>query len=129
MNCEFNESARNYVKKADEKIRISAEKILAGKKLCDGKIFFVSHFLGIPQRIFAKIGLKYLCSKLKIDSSICTKCGNCVNLCPRKNIEINQEIIAKDKCTACYRCINNCPEKAISLFSKKKPKKQYKFVV
>ena len=57
-------------------------------------------------------------NKLKI-SSDCIGCGKCANLCPMKNIKIENKLaVPNDRCTMCYRCISKCPVKAITLIGK-----------
>lgn len=56
----------------------------------------------------------------------CNECGLCIKICPMQNFQLeNNIIIPKGNCTLCYRCINKCPQKAISVYIRKKVKKQY----
>ena len=49
----------------------------------------------------------------------CSKCMECIEKCPTKNIKFeNKKIAFSDKCTMCYRCINICPRKAITFLGK-----------
>lgn len=51
----------------------------------------------------------------------CIKCGKCVNLCPAKNIKLeNGKIVFGDKCVACLGCYHRCPQKAIQYKGRKK---------
>jgi Ni,Fe-hydrogenase III small subunit/ferredoxin len=45
----------------------------------------------------------------------CTKCMNCINLCPTKALAYHGEKLVVDygKCIFCGRCVSNCPEKAL----------------
>jgi len=47
----------------------------------------------------------------------CTRCGNCVNVCPKKCILLNQKGIAFNykQCIACFCCQEVCPAAAISV--------------
>ena len=47
----------------------------------------------------------------------CTRCGSCVEICPKKAISIGLEraIIDYAKCIRCYCCHEVCPEEAIEL--------------
>lgn len=46
----------------------------------------------------------------------CNHCGTCVKVCPRKNIQKeNNSIIWKGNCELCFACLNWCPQKAIWL--------------
>ena len=58
----------------------------------------------------------------------CTSCGLCVNICPMKNLEHEQNQIAtKGNCIVCYRCVNQCPHKAITVMMLHiRPRWQYK---
>lgn len=56
-------------------------------------------------------------SKAYIDSDLCTKCGQCTELCERNAIQkssINFEI-NRQKCIGCSKCIKACPKDAIKL--------------
>ncbi|MDE6434494.1 MAG: 4Fe-4S binding protein [Lachnospiraceae bacterium] len=58
--------------------------------------------------------------KPKIDTQKCVDCGKCAELCPIKNLSIENNLTkAQDRCTMCYRCINICPKRAITLLGKK----------
>ena len=42
-------------------------------------------------------------------SDKCTRCGDCVKVCPTKNIkESHGTIVFSDKCIACHACYNRC---------------------
>lgn len=44
----------------------------------------------------------------------CSTCNLCSEICPVKNIEIeDSKPIFKNRCQQCYACINLCPQKAI----------------
>ncbi len=54
----------------------------------------------------------------------CIKCGDCVNYCPTKTLDFNDDgfpfVKSPKKCIACYRCVNICPTKAFcSVFTKR----------
>ena len=55
-----------------------------------------------------------------IDPAVCTKCGNCVRICPvtPKALSQNKGEVPKysyDLCIRCYCCQETCPEGAISI--------------
>lgn len=56
-----------------------------------------------------------------IDSSLCSRCGACIKVCPQGVIEQKDELILIDysNCIACFCCQEACPEGAISV--KKSP--------
>ena len=47
----------------------------------------------------------------------CVRCGKCINICPNKNIVMNEKSIGfKWRCGLCMRCIYQCPKNAISVY-------------
>lgn len=49
-------------------------------------------------------------------SDACVACGQCVRLCPRKNIQlINGKVIIGNNCAQCLGCLQYCPQSAISI--------------
>ena len=52
--------------------------------------------------------------KYKIDESLCTGCGLCVNVCPVRAITLSDAAhIDNDLCTGCGACANVCKKGAI----------------
>jgi uncharacterized protein (DUF362 family)/Pyruvate/2-oxoacid:ferredoxin oxidoreductase delta subunit len=46
----------------------------------------------------------------------CTRCGICVNICPKKALTMKKyPVLNKKKCIQCYVCHENCPAAAIDL--------------
>ena len=79
--------------------------------------------------MFQRSGEKYTDEyEVKINHSICIKCGLCVQICPVNNLTLTDHIETYNNCTQCLRCLNNCPTNAIRYFSEKgsKPFKQLK---
>jgi ferredoxin len=61
----------------------------------------------------------------------CNSCGTCVEVCPRDNLSINEELsnskpIYGDNCEFCLACINLCPQKAIGLKKEKNCNARFK---
>lgn len=58
-------------------------------------------------------------------SDKCIKCGKCIQMCPAKNISMeNSKIKFSNKCIACLGCFHRCPQKAI-IYNNKDNKKRY----
>jgi NAD-dependent dihydropyrimidine dehydrogenase PreA subunit len=60
--------------------------------------------------------------KVKIDIERCTGCGTCVDVCPEKVFELQEEeekkvskVVAGDRCFACRACEVRCPERAMAI--------------
>ena len=53
---------------------------------------------------------------LAIDTSLCTGCGGCQELCPATAICLTDGLmhINADKCTGCKICLKVCPVKAVT---------------
>lgn len=108
------------VKKATSKIKSA---------VCDFKndtppqegIGLMYHLAGLfGQRLYFYNKTKCYSDKLKIDKNKCIGCGKCTELCPMKNIHLdNQKAVSGNMCTMCYRCVNKCPTQAITLLGKK----------
>jgi len=119
---------KSRITKANKKIDKCTASIIAGKKVRNGRLFFFSRFAGLfGQRMIFRFVEGRMAKRLKIDLQKCNLCGLCVKICPADNITYDAAVPkAHKKCALCYRCINQCAQKAISLFSKRKPKKQFK---
>lgn len=111
---------QELVRKAEQKIEASAQKLKDGHPSQDG-MGCLNHLAGLfGQRLYFCSKTKAYSDKLKIDKNRCIRCGKCVSLCPMKNISLeNGNTVSDGKCTMCYRCINFCPTQAITLFGKR----------
>jgi len=120
-------TVKNYITKAERKMRAVCEKI---KQNVVYKRGFnpCSRALGLIQGVFYPKLEKAGMDKVWIDGD-CDLCNLCVDICPMNNFEnSNGKIAPKHNCTMCYRCINKCPQKAISVYLRSKVKKQYKSI-
>ncbi|MDR1857451.1 MAG: DUF362 domain-containing protein [Desulfovibrio sp.] len=56
-------------------------------------------------------------TKVQIDGSKCTGCGNCVKVCPQKALSLKGEKsqLNPKKCIGCFECITVCPSKAAGI--------------
>lgn len=55
----------------------------------------------------------------------CTKCGKCAQICPVKNIKVEDKVMFGDNCIACLGCYHRCPNRAITYLNKRK---KYRYV-
>ena len=111
---------QELVRKAEQKIEVSAQKLKDGHPSQDG-MGFLNHLVGLlGQRLYFHYKTKTYSDKLKIDKNRCIRCGKCISLCPMKNISLeNGNTVSGGKCTMCYRCVNFCPTQAITLLGKR----------
>jgi len=77
---------------------------------------------------------KFLSQFIKVSIHLheedCIKCNLCMNKCPYKAIDKNEEgfpVVIKPKCTNCYRCIHQCPKQALGIRKNKKHSKLLKY--
>jgi len=119
------EKARRALEKADRKLLKTCNYIENGKVNKRGFNIFSEYVGLISQRLHFRTIEKKAKKDVRI-SPDCNSCGKCVQVCPRKNLEIHDNKISqKGKCTLCYRCVNICPQKAITVLLHTRVKKQY----
>lgn len=53
----------------------------------------------------------------EVNSSLCTRCGQCVNTCPTGAIGDDCQSIDSAKCIKCCACVKSCPTQARTLHS------------
>lgn len=114
------EKDKKLVRLAEKKIHKAVSDIKKGKPPQEG-IGFWHRLAGLfGQRLyFYHKTAKYL-DRVKIDDRKCVGCGKCADVCPMKNLRLEEgRAVAKDRCTMCYRCVNLCPRQAITLIGKK----------
>lgn len=77
--------------------------------------------------------------RIEINSELCKGCGLCIEVCPKKQIEVSEELNKKGyyparymeedtpddecKCTGCCMCALTCPDIAIEVYRQEKAKK------
>jgi NAD-dependent dihydropyrimidine dehydrogenase PreA subunit len=112
------EENKRIVLAADRKLEAAAAEIRAGRYPKEG-LSFISRLAGLfGQRLWFYDKTRTYSRCLKI-SDACTRCGQCVKLCPMKNITMRYgKPVPGNQCTMCYRCICRCPGKAITLIGK-----------
>ena len=113
------EENKAIVKKADEKLNLTARKLQEGKSSNEGLNIFY-HIAGLfGQRLWFYGKSLFYKNKPNIDRNKCTCCGLCVKNCPMKNLKTNSgNIIHEKMCTMCYRCVSNCPSQALTILGK-----------
>jgi len=59
-----------------------------------------------------------------VNSSWCKGCNLCVQICPKKVLELNERLNAfparENDCIGCRQCENICPDLAITILEKEK---------
>ncbi len=120
------EKTEKIILEANRSIENIVKKIKSGKTIKMGRRFY-SRILGFTiQRGISRPFFKKLRKRLYINHDKCILCNKCVDVCPMKNLYLEDNLIkTKNICTLCYRCVNTCPTNAISLFTKKAPNTQY----
>lgn len=113
------EENKKLVAQAENKIKQAVAKIKDGNPPREGLngLHRLAGLLG--QRLYFGHKTKRYSDKLKIEDTRCVGCGKCAELCPMKNIVLEDGLaIAGDRCTMCYRCVNACPKQAVTLLGK-----------
>lgn len=108
------------VKVAKKKINRAVRDMKNGRPPQEG-IGLLYHLAGLfGQRLYFYNKTKQYTDKVKINVGKCVACGKCMELCPMKNLNIENNIAkAGNGCTMCYRCINICPKQTITLLGKR----------
>lgn len=67
---------------------------------------------------FYMFGGVFMKKAVVIESAWCKKCGICVEYCPVKILELNEDTVYikdSEKCISCGKCEQRCPDYAIYL--------------
>ena len=113
------EKNRSLIAEADRKIEAAVQKLKDHNAPREG-LGFLYHMAGLfGQRLWFYGKSTSYKKKPDIDTAKCIGCGKCVDLCPMKNLSIeNGKAVSSNQCTLCYRCFSRCPAKAITILGK-----------
>jgi len=53
--------------------------------------------------------------KIRMKSSVCTRCGKCSSVCKSECIDFRQQKVDFERCVGCFNCLTACPENALTL--------------
>lgn len=65
--------------------------------------------------------MSFLAKKMNIEitEKWCKGCGLCINVCPKKVLELNDHVkcvaVRPDDCIGCRQCENVCPDFAVTV--------------
>ncbi|MBA4384071.1 MAG: hypothetical protein C0410_04990, partial [Anaerolinea sp.] len=69
----------------------------------------------------------YKAENRQVNKELCTQCGMCINLCPVRNISMEEgKVKIGDQCQWCFACINWCPKMAIK-FGRIDPSRSHQY--
>ncbi len=111
------EKARNHINIISKTIRDKEAKVF---QLRQGPVPFF--FTSIINPLFNKFAMG---TKGFYAEDTCTGCRLCEEICPTKNIVVNDKPVWGSVCTQCLACIHRCPEKAIQYGKKTKERGRY----
>ena len=111
---------KELVSQADKKIADAISKLKKGCPDKDG-LGFLCHLAGLfGQRLWFRGKTSTFKHKPNIDKVKCIGCSRCAELCPTKNITVeNGKASSHNRCTLCYRCFSHCPTQALTILGKK----------
>lgn len=110
---------RKIIQKADTKIMSAVKQVKECRPPQEG-INFLYHMAGLlGQRLWFNEKTKSYKEKPNVNQQRCIGCGRCAQLCPMKNLRIeNKKAVSYNRCTLCYRCFSHCPTKALTILGK-----------
>ena len=101
---------RDYIAKMNVALHEIADGVMPKATLLP-RIYSAKSLPQYPAPLFHLFTQKYF---LRVDASICTACGVCVQVCPTKSIRMDENgYISQDTCQSCWSCYNHCPHHAI----------------
>ena len=109
---------------AEARIAAIAEQINARKRgiydVCEGKAARLKS--GILSAAFNAFGKN--AKRFRVEDS-CIACGRCAEVCPTRNIRIEDKPQWGGDCTLCLACIHHCPAQAIQMGEHSKKRGRY----
>ena len=111
---------REIIRRADAKISLAVAKLKEGTPTTDGLSFF-HHLAGLfGQRLWFYWKTTTYKKKPDVNEQKCIGCGRCSELCPMKNMTIEEgKAVSHNRCTLCYRCFSHCPTQALTILGRK----------
>jgi len=96
-----------------------ADRIMENKPKRRG-FTWVSAALGRIQRSPYRKYYERFRNVIGIEGSRCTRCGECIQLCPVSNLEADESgsVTARGACILCLRCYNFCPRQAVTFMGR-----------
>lgn len=116
------DKAKKILAKCEKNIENHIRLLLDGKSRKKGNF---SYALGIVQRAPYRALYDKFTDWMSVDTSLCTKCGKCAEMCPIGNIKMNNFPEHLGKCAFCMRCYSYCPQTAITVRGKTRNKEKH----
>jgi ferredoxin/flavodoxin len=91
------------------------ERLLSGRARIRGHY---TRWLGELQRLPFWFFRSRHQNSIGVDDDRCTRCGECVALCPANNIQLVSVPCFTGRCAQCLRCYAFCPASAITLYGR-----------
>lgn len=110
---------QKIIANTNKKIELAVNNLKKGTPPKNGLGFFY-HIAGLfGQRLWFYGKTSKYSDKIHIDADACIGCGNCISICPMKNLSLfHGRAVTENHCTLCYRCVNQCNKKAITILGK-----------